>query len=83
MFVFRCRRYLPLLGVVQFVVTRGGVVLIRQDNMSAAFGAGDFTSSAVAKASAASVRVSEVLGNTISLEEIMNATKTNVRTDYT
>ena len=63
------------------MVTRGGVVLVLQDNMSAAFGAGDFTSSAVAKASASSVRVGEVLGNTISLEEIMNATKTNVRRD--
>lgn len=49
--------------------------------MSAAFGAGDFTSSALAKASSSSVRVGEVLGNTISLEEIMNATKTNVRRD--
>lgn len=57
----------------------GDVVLVLQDSMSAAFGAGDFTSSAVAKASAASLRASEVLGNTISLEEIMNATKTNVR----
>lgn len=52
-----------------------------QDNMSAAFGAGDFTSSAGAKAGASSARASEVLGNTISLEEIMNATKTNVRRD--
>lgn len=63
------------------MVTCGGMVLVLQDSMSAAFGAGDFTSSAVAKASAASVRVGEVLGNTISLEEIMNATKTNVRRD--
>lgn len=50
--------------------------------MSAAFGAGDFTPSAVMKANASSLRASEVLGNTISLEEIMNATKTNVRGYY-
>lgn len=49
--------------------------------MSAAFGAGDMTSSAAANnpASGGVPDVSGILGNTISLDEIMRATKTNVR----
>ena len=51
--------------------------------MSAAFGAGDMTSASNAGgggggASASASNVSQVLGNTISLDEIMRASKTNV-----
>lgn len=50
--------------------------------MSAAFGAGDMTSSSAANnaASGGAPDVSGILGNTISLDEIMRATKTNVST---
>lgn len=56
--------------------------------MSAAFGAGDMTSSAGANNNAggggggggnSAANVGEILGNTISLDEIMRATKSNVR----
>lgn len=57
-----------------------------QDSMSAAFGAGDMTSSAGANSNNAgggggnsAANVGEILGNTISLDEIMRASKTNVR----
>lgn len=50
--------------------------------MSAAFGAGDMTSASAANnaASGGGPDVSGILGNTISLDEIMRATKTNVST---
>lgn len=49
--------------------------------MSAAFGAGDMTSAnnAGGGGGASASNVGGVLGNTISLDEIMRATKTNVR----
>lgn len=52
--------------------------------MSAAFGAGDMAASANnAGGGAAAANVSGVLGNTISLDEILRATKTNVRKTMT
>ena len=52
-----------------------------QDSMSAAFGAGDMTSAnnGGGGGGGGASNVSGVLGNTISLDEIMRATKTNVR----
>lgn len=51
----------------------------QQDSMSAAFGAGDMAASANnAGGGAAAANVSGILGNTISLDEILRATKTNV-----
>lgn len=56
--------------------------------MSAAFGAGDVTASAGANNNNAggggnsAANVGEFLGNTISLDEIMRATKTNVRSSF-
>lgn len=48
--------------------------------MSAAFGAGDMAASAnTAGGGAAAANVSGILGNTISLDEILRASKTNVR----
>lgn len=49
--------------------------------MSAAFGAGDMTSAnnAGGGGGGSASNVAGVLGNTISLDEIMRATKTNVR----
>lgn len=76
--------FMPVLMFLRLFRVRGRNGLRLQDNMSAAFGAGDMTSASNAGGGgggANASNVSGVLGNTISLDEIMRATKTNVRTN--